>query len=244
MGRTKGESLFEQYLAERAIGFDYETDQGGSRPDYRLKTEPMVYCEVKDFEFGPEDRAEMEAFTKGNRVGSKGSDALFGRIRDASGKAAKQLRNMKGSPCVVVLHNADSLVNFAPVVVGGAMFGNPAVAMPIGGGVASAVFTGGRVLGDTKNSTVSAVAVLSRVNANQNLIDETMARVGPWRGPGLPPPDRIAAVVQAMNALLDERPEAGLKVPYVSVHHNPFAVAPLPEQIFVGTHDRHVRYVP
>jgi hypothetical protein len=83
MSKTQGETLFEQYLADRGIASDYEIDGGGRRPDYRLRTDPVVYCEVKDFEFGPADRAEMEAL---NRVRSKGPDALFGRIRDNSGK--------------------------------------------------------------------------------------------------------------------------------------------------------------
>src|SRR5688500_10747707 len=74
MAVTSGEVLFEQYLSDRGIEFEYESgsESGGRRPDYLLKVEPRVHCEVKDFEFGPQDRAEMESFNKGNRVRSKG----------------------------------------------------------------------------------------------------------------------------------------------------------------------------
>ena len=78
VAKTGGEELFEQYLADRGIGFDYEVGDGERRPDYRLATSPVIHCEVKDFLFGPHDRAEWEAFRKGNRVGSKGPGALSG----------------------------------------------------------------------------------------------------------------------------------------------------------------------
>lgn len=243
MTRTKGEALFEQYLGDRGIGFDYEVGEGGRRPDYRLKTAPAVYCEVKDFTFGPEERAEMEGFHKGSRVGSKGPEALYDRIRDAIGKAAKQLRTARGKPCVVVLHNAGSLMSLAPFLIGGAMFGDPAITVPLDGGELTPVFTGGRMLGDTKNTSVSAVAVLSRVNANQHLIDERLARLGPWQGPGLPTSDRVTAVVEAMTQLLNEKPEAGLQVACLRIHHNPFALAPLPEEILKGPNDQHFKFV-
>src|SRR5688572_26399714 len=220
MALTSGEVLFEQYLSDRGIAFEYESasESGGRRPDYLLKMEPRTHCEVKDFEFGPQDRAEMESFKKGNRVGSKAPDQLFGRIRDTIAKAAKQLRSHKGEPCVVILHNANSFVNLASFLVGGAMFGDPVIAVPLDGGEASAAFTGGRTLGDTKNTTIGAVAVISRTNANQHLIDETMAQLGPWKGPGLPSVERVTEVMEALDQLYEERPEAALQVPFLTVH--------------------------
>jgi hypothetical protein len=243
MGKTQGEILFEQYLADRGLAFDYEADEGGRRPDYRLHTEPAVYCEVKDFEFGPADRAEMDGYHRGNRVGSKGPDALYGRIRDTLGKAAKQLRVAKGSPCAAVLYNAGSLLNFAPIFIGGAMFGDPAFIVPLNGEEEpTTAFTTGRMTAVNKNTTVSAVAVLSRTNANQRLIDETLAKLGRWEGPGLPSEDRVTAVLEAVVELEKQRPEAFVRVTFVSVHHNPFAVAPLPDTVFNGPNDRHFHY--
>lgn len=245
MAVTTGEGLFEQYLSDRGIAFQYESasNSGARRPDYLLKTEPRIHCEVKDFEFGPRDRAEVESLKKGNRVGSKGPDQLFGRIRDTIAKAAKQLRSHKGEPCVVILHNANSFVNLAWFLVGGAMFGDPAVAVPLPGGRPSTAFTRGRTLGDTKNTTIGAVAVISRTNANQHLIDETMAKLGPWKGPGLPSVERITDVMEALTRLYEERPEAALQVPFLTVHYNPHTVASLPEHVFNGPYDRHIKYV-
>jgi hypothetical protein len=245
MALTSGEILFEQYLSDRGIAFEYESasESGGRRPDYLLKTEPRTHCEVKDLELGPQDRAEMESFKKGNRVGSKGPDQLFGRIRDTIAKAAKQLRSHKGEPCAVILYNANSFVNLASFLVGGAMFGDPVIAVPLDGGEPSTAFTGGRTLGDTKNTTIGAVAVVSRTNANQHLIDQTMAKLGPWKGPGLPSVERVTEVVEALDRLYEERPEAALQVPFLTVHYNPYAVAPLPEQVFSGPHDRHIKYL-
>ena len=210
MAVTRGEVLFEQYLTDRNIPFAYESelDENSRRPDYLLKTEPAVHAEVKDFDFGPQERAEIDSFKKGNRVGSRGPTELFGRIRDTMAKGAKQLRAHKGKPCVIVLYNANSSVNLAPFLVGGAMFGDPVISVPLDGGEPSHAFTGGRMVGDTKNTTVSAVAVLSKTNANQHLIDETMAKLGPWKGPGLPSVERITEVMEALGKLYEERPEA------------------------------------
>jgi hypothetical protein len=33
--------------------FDYEVANRSRRPDYRLRTTPVVFCEVKDFTFAP-----------------------------------------------------------------------------------------------------------------------------------------------------------------------------------------------
>jgi hypothetical protein len=244
MARTNGETLFEQYLTDRGITYDYEPQapSGERRPDYRLKTDPSIHCEIKDFAFGAPDEAEMRSILAGNRVGSKGPGELFRRVRDTIAKAARQLRAHKGEPCVVVLYNSNSFVNLAPFLVGGAMFGDPVIIVPLDGGQATAGFSRDRVLGDDKNTTVSAVAVLSRTNANQHLIDEAVAKLGPWSGPGLPSVDRVTAVVEAVAALYDERPEASLQVPCLTVHYNPFAAAVLPDHIFNGPHDRHVKY--
>lgn len=123
------------------------------------------------------------------------------------------------------------------------MFGDPVISVPLNGGEPSHAFTGGRMLGDTKNTTVSAVAVLSKTNANQHLIDETMAKLGPWKGPGLPSVERITEVMEALGKLYEERPEAAVQVPYLTVHYNPFAAAQLPDHVFNGPHDRHIKYV-
>jgi hypothetical protein len=238
LNKTQGETLFEQYLADRGIRFDYEVDAAGRRPDYRLHTEPAIYCEVKDFECGPDDRAEMEAYQQGKRDGSKSPDALYRRLRSALGKKAKQLHGAKGSPCVVVLYNAASLLNFAPIFIGGAMFGNPALTVPLNG-ESTMAFTKGRTTAVDKYTTISAVAVLSRTHSNQRLIDETL---GQWEGPGFPPDDLVIAKIEAIVEQEKQRPNAFIRVPYVSVHHNPFASAPLLDTAFTGPNDHHFRY--
>lgn len=99
MAVTRGEVLFEQYLTGRNIPYSYESesDENSRRPDYILKTEPAVHAEVKDFDFGPQERAEIDSFNKGNRVGSRGPTELFGRTRDTMAKGASSSALIKAN---------------------------------------------------------------------------------------------------------------------------------------------------
>jgi hypothetical protein len=101
---------------------------------------------------------------------------MYGRIRDAINKAAKQLHQYKGSPCVVVLHNDGSGLMFEPMFILGAMFGNQAIEVPLNEGEPKPVFGQGRMTAADKNTTVSAIAVLSITNADQGRIDETCGK--------------------------------------------------------------------
>jgi hypothetical protein len=185
---------------------------------------------VKDFERGPSDEAE--------RV-QRRPDHLYGRIREAVDNKAAQMRAAKGQPCVVVLYNAQSFVNLAPVIVAGALFGNLAFEVSLGTGETRTVFTGDRVLGDAKNTTVSAVATLSHVFLHQDSIDEVAARAREAAAPER----AVQAMLEAISRLLHDRPETATPVPRLTVHHNPHAVAPLPQTIFTGPHDLHQRYL-
>src|SRR6266568_2411158 len=60
--KTEGEQVFEAYLAERDLAFEYEPDLGApTRPDYLLHSPVQVLCDVKDFDEGEEDRRFRKA---------------------------------------------------------------------------------------------------------------------------------------------------------------------------------------
>jgi hypothetical protein len=90
-----------------------------------------------------------------------------------------------------------------------------------------------------KNTTVSAVAILEHTNANQQLVDDITARAAAAVSDGS---EVTAAIARAIVELSEASPETFYQVPYLMVHHNPFAVAPLPDGVFTGPHDRHFRY--
>lgn len=242
MTSTAGETLFEQYLGERAIEFDREPEIPGHtrRPDYRLKLEPVVYVEVKDFEWGPLD----DAFAKGPAVGSRDLGESFRRIRQAIDQKSAQLRGVKGEACVVVLHNAGTFLSLDPFFVSAAMFGDPKVSVPIGGGDAHTIHTDGSTLQSGKNTTVSAVAILSTTEAHPELTAAALAPLLERQGKQMPTEGQVREFMELLDALYTAHPEAMLRLPSLTVHHNPYAIAPLPELVFQGRHDRQIRYEP
>jgi hypothetical protein len=224
---TAGETLFERYLRDRGIDFDPDVPAGTKNVDFRLKTTPVVFCEVKDCGIGDAEKAEAEAFAKGHSVYISTPD-FYGRLRDAIRKAARQLRRAKGSPCVVVLHNNGSSVLFYESFIWGAMFGGQVTRVPLDGEPVT-TFTGNRVLGEKTNTTVSAVAVLSPTFANPELIERAAASA---RQSG-----DTRDIARAFVALSDEAPEAFAQTPCLRVHHNPFANTRLPRSVFNGARD-------
>ncbi len=226
---TGGEILFERYLRNHGIQFEPQVPVGSSKVDFRLKTTPAVFCEVKDFSSGPHEEAESAALASGQVY--RGRLDFYERFRDNIGKAGRQLRGAKGFPCVVVLCNEGSSLIFEESLIWGAMFGDQVTRVPLDGEPVTA-FTMNRVLGEKTNTTVSAVAVLSQTDAKPELIERAAANAGQA--------GNARDIARALIALSDEAPEAFDQVPYLRVHHNPFAKAKLPPSVFGGPHDRHL----
>jgi hypothetical protein len=89
-----------------------------------------------------------------------------------------------------------------------------------------------RVLGDRTNRTISAVAVLLQTEANRELIEKETANAGQA--------GNVGDIARAIVTLSEEAPEAFAQVPYLRVHHNPFAWTKLPTSVFNGPHDQHI----
>ena len=118
------------------------------------------------------------------------------------------------------------------------MFGDPAILQPLNGSEPTSIFTKNRMTARDKNTTVSAVAVLSQTNAGRHLIDEVTAKAPPSAQRS----DLTRQFAKAIIDLGEKAPEAFDRVPYLMVHHNPFSATPLPVQLFDGPLDQHVRY--
>ena len=165
MSKTWSEKLFEQYLADRSLGdFEFEkTFPGvGQKPDYSLMHRGKeILLEVKEFK---QPRSLLT-----NRVMAIDP---FRRIRGKMNDGRKKFRNLKGYPCGLVLHNLGNpyVTLDDPLIVWGAMLGNPGVETPVDIKRGKAlpersrpVFTKGGRMQPDRNTTISAILVLSHL---------------------------------------------------------------------------------
>lgn len=174
MPRTAGEVLFEEYLTSRKIGWDYEESNGtrSTRPDYTLRVEPVVIVDVKDFEKNAADRMLRQI------QGMIGVDP-YGRIRDKIQKANEKVKahRDRGLPCVLVLHDTSSFINFSSETVAGAMHGNVGFTIQVGDvEMDPRPHFDGRTarLRENLNTTISAVAVFERFRPNDDLMQDEL----------------------------------------------------------------------
>jgi hypothetical protein len=115
--RTKGENLFQQYLATQNLAYEFEKVYPGKskRPDYTVNWDGKSYLfDVKDFE-----RSDF-VFEAGP------VPDLYAGIREKIDQARKKFKEYKGSCCSLVVHNlGNQLVNLRdPGRVFGAMYGD------------------------------------------------------------------------------------------------------------------------
>jgi len=127
VGQNDAERWFERYLRSHGYEYEYEPDHGVSkRPDFAIeRTGDRVVCEVKAFD----EVTKLEKRLSETRQATMMSDdEVYGPMRSAVGRAARQLKPLAGSglPLVVVLANPKGqLVHLEMERLVEAMFGNP-----------------------------------------------------------------------------------------------------------------------
>ncbi len=180
--KTKGEELFETYLAERGLSFEFAPALGKACPDYLVHMPSGdILCEVEDFGEGDIDR-DVKKQLKEKGFATSGGDP-YKRIREKLDVSSRQLREYKNQhPCVTVLHNPGSHgVDLDTETVQGAMFGDITYVFSVGKAGSQVpkdtrvVFAPRRAkLRPNQNTTLSAVAILECYQPNRDLIEKAM----------------------------------------------------------------------
>jgi hypothetical protein len=246
-GNTKGERVFEAYLADIGATWEYEPEIGGRCPDYLVHSPAGdVLCEIEDFGQGDIDR-KVQAHLKRKGVWA-GAVYPYARIREKLDAASDQLREFKGRyPCVVVLHNPGVMVDLGTEIVAAAMFGNLAFVIavdptgqrpPVERGTQ---FTPRKAkLRRCQNTTISAVAVLEYFRPHAHLLDEALARRSTKRHPpAWPTREEVEEALDIVARVRGQHPEIDREVPRLRVVHNIYAGMPLAAEAFPGLYDEH-----
>lgn len=232
--RTEGERLFEEYLRSQGIdGYECEKEHAGKRkrPDYTVTLDREYLFDVKDFAYVD--------------VGSGGFYDPYKRLRAKIGELREQFREYKDWPCCGVLYNDNApLVNLVtPMIVHGAMYGDPGITMQIDTTSGSAVkgsereefLSGGKMLmrsmkkgtAEVRNSTISALITLRKVRTGYARLSKDL-RDWQQKHPGI-------EVYEWLGGSRDfDTEEENLGV---IVWENAFASLPLPRQLFCGHYD-------
>lgn len=231
---TDSEAVFAQYLDELQLAWEYELTSGRKHPDFWVDFErTTVVCEVR----------EIQAEAPGGRVGFIDP---YEKPRRVIKKKAEQGKEVKGIHPYVIVVRRHHFWPLDDISVPGAMFGDLGIRMPInvetGEGQpdeSETVFGQGAMLQERKNRSVSAVAILDRLNPMNEAVEIEYKR-------------RLAAeeeldgtkTVEIIWNTYDEFRRAGkfdddARTPFLSVFHNPHATLPLPNGIFSGPFDRH-----
>lgn len=134
-GRT--EKLFESYLNQHSIGFDYEPfGNGGKNPDYRfVKNGKTVLVEIKEIEETPFDKAVKEQLAISPKVSiALDPNELYTLLRRRIDAACKQLKphEADADACVIILgKKEDGFDGISPDSIFYAMFGDLYLSFPI-----------------------------------------------------------------------------------------------------------------
>jgi hypothetical protein len=125
--RNEAEQWFKQYLDDHGYEYEYEPDLGvPTQPDFLVRGNGVeLVCEVKAFEQVP---ALERRITGTNQPVMASSDEVYGPMRKAVRKAARQLKPLAGSPrpLIVVIANPMGFhVHLNLDRLTEAMFGNP-----------------------------------------------------------------------------------------------------------------------
>lgn len=172
MARTKGERLFEEYLAFQGfIDVEYEKSfpSKSKHPDYSLNVDGVEYLfDVKDFEY--------------YELPSVGLFSPEKKIRDRIDDAREKFKEFKEWPCSLVLYNnnAPLMMLTEPHAVLAAMLGNVGIAWEVDMSKGASVpnserevfMSGGKMVhphtGQPQNTTISAIITLRHTSRTKS----------------------------------------------------------------------------
>ena len=232
--RTKGEILFEQYLATQKLTFEFEKEHAGKskRPDYTIawNGRPVVF-DVKDFD-------PPEKYPTGG-----GQFDPYPPIREKVEQGRDKFTQYKEFCCGLVLRNLGRpfVMLDKPDIMLGAMYGDSGFTFPVntrtGVGDASKLnraFLGrGKMIrpnwSQPQNTTISAIITLSVIKPHYQLLVE-MIRA-----------DRTREIADYEAELEHTIPDydPNREIPRVIVWHNAVARIPFPDDLFRGPYDTH-----
>jgi len=238
--KTASEQLFETYLHSHGLNeFDYEAEIAGitRHPDYRLRlVDSDIFFEVKEFEPPKVIRAG-------------GSFDPYPPIRSKINEAQKQLRDLKGRMCGIVLANPHgSLVFLRPMDIFGAMLGNVGITMPFDTETGAydserttqAFLSGGKMIryknGQAiapQNTTISAICVLGAVAESSRRFAIRVAELKRESGES----GTLVSILEKAIETQGTAAGASIHHPCIQVYANPYAVAPLTEAFGTGPWD-------
>jgi hypothetical protein len=235
--KTPGEVLFETYLSEQDLPFEFEIRHTGKRkrPDYRIKHDGQeLLLDVKDF--APKDFPEHGVFYD-----------PIGPIRNKIDDAEEKFQEFKSHSCSLVLHNEGApLVHLSdPLIVFGAMFGNPGYTIPMdtgtgapAGPISAGFLEGGKLIHSRKRRPrmehISALLTVRRFNVGALRMDRYVE--GLPKNPELTSSERAITLLEHLEAA-DLPFDQGEQAVCIIVWENTFAARPLPIDLFCGEFD-------
>ena len=245
--RPVSELLFEQYLSEQGLDFDYEPKIPGKKKhlDYRLR-ELGLFCEVKELHarlVRPERPAAFDPYAG---------------IRKEIHEVRRQFKEYKEHCCVLVIHNIDDWeFRERPLFVFGAMLGNVGIRYNVSLGGARAVrpkvrrnvfLDGGKMI-DSKsrrpqNTTISAVVLLSKFAVPNPEFERAYERRKTALQSRLGAEPTVARRVEIRMELYEHLPVTLGQRPRVEVFKNPLARIELPDRVFRGPYDAGYEFKP
>ncbi len=231
--RTEGEILFERYLWERGLSFDFEKPEEGKRkiPDYSIDWHgEKCFLDVKDFERRciPEESSAFDPYPP---------------IREKILQGRKKFKEYREHCCALVLRNlGNSTVRLEfPDIVLGSMYGDAGFTFPVDVGAGRGdlsqtrqVFLGrGKMIrpywSKPENTTLSALITLTIIQPHYVALSE-LFREHPGCG--------IEECRQELIRVIPNFDET-LEVPRVIVWYNAYARIPFPSDLFNGPYDTH-----
>lgn len=195
---TEGECKFQEFCNTHSVVFERIAKTTEKTPDYKLTVgDAIIIAEVKDIEMNDEEKHACQAIKVG-QPRSWGSNNVGSRVRDAIGKANKQLSRLTQGKLAGMLILFDSRpwpfnVVF-PYEIKVAMYGFETLDFAVSRGLsppAPPVMVGqrfgkGRKCGPSHNTSTSAIAVMLPAKRDRRcefvLYHNEFARVpiSPW----------------------------------------------------------------
>lgn len=232
--RTPGEQLFEQYLSEYGLSFEFERINPPKRkvPDYVVPWNSReIMFDVKDF----------DPLTQ--PIGGPVSFDSYPRIREKIEQGRQKFKEYKEYCCALVLRNLGNpfvMVEHTDIMLG-AMYGDSGFTFPIntktGVGDSSklerAFLERGKMIrpkwSAPQNTSISALVTLTRVRPGMEAFRNALRR-----NPSI-------SIDQFMADAESRDPEFDLDrfEPRVIVWHNAFARIPFPADLMNGPYDVH-----
>ncbi len=166
---TEAESLFEQFCDERALPFRRLPEGDSTIPDYELQLRDVtVAVEIKQLDPNVDDQEHAANFE--NRE-TRARFISMGRVRQKLRVGAKQLKSYtkKNFPGIVILFDTMGPTGcLDPMCIAYSMYGENQTPQPIATDrqddpwIARLSSGGKRAATDTRNTSLSAVALLRR----------------------------------------------------------------------------------